>query len=177
MSRLAKSNRDDRLTFDVFETDLGWVALVGSNHGIVKASLSETSPETALDHVQPEVHEADHSPDEYIDYRILITAYCSGAPVDLAEIPIDTRQSTAFFRNAWDACRTIPAGETRSYGWLAEQAGNVRAARGAGQAMARNRLALLVPCHRVVSSTGALHGFDGSGVPLRSRLLAMEANR
>jgi methylated-DNA-[protein]-cysteine S-methyltransferase len=174
---LAKSGNSEQLTYDVFDTEMGWVAIVGGDHGIVRASLPESSPETALDYVQPEVATAIHAPDDYVDSRMLITAYCAGEPVDLAEIPIDTRDATPFFRDAWEACRTIPAGETRSYGWLAEQAGNVKAARGAGQAMARNKLALLVPCHRVVSSTGALHGFGGAGLPLKSQLLAMETNR
>ena len=47
----------------------------------------------------------------------------------------------------------------------------------AGQAMARNKLALLVPCHRVVASNGALHGFGGDGLPLKAQLLDMEATR
>jgi len=83
---------------------------------------------------------------------------------------------TTFFKKAWEVCRTIPFGETRSYRWLAEKAGNIRAARSAGQAMARNRLPLLVPCHRVVASDGSLHGFGGGGLPLKSRLLEMEAH-
>jgi len=174
---LAKIGKNQRLSYDVFETEMGWVAIVGSDHGIVRASLPEDTPESALDHVQPEINGAEHAPDEYVDARFLISAYCAGEPVDLADIPIDTRSATPFFRKAWDACRTIPAGETRSYGWLAEQAGNLKAARGAGQAMARNKLALLVPCHRVVSSTGALHGFGGAGLPLKSQLLAMETER
>lgn len=175
--RLAKNDKKQRLTYDVFETDMGWVAIVGSDHGIVRASLTEDAPETALDRVQPEIHSAEHAPDEYADAQDLISAYCAGEPIDLADIPIDTRSATPFFRKAWDACRTIPAGETRSYGWLAEQVGNLKAARGAGQAMARNKLALLVPCHRVVSSTGALHGFGGAGLPLKSQLLALETDR
>lgn len=175
--RLAKKKQEIPLTYDVFDTDMGWVALVGSDQGIVRASHPESTPETALDHAQPEVNRAVHSPEDYDDARRLVTAYCAGEPVDLSDIPIDTRTATPFFRSAWDACRTIPAGETRSYGWLAEQAGNVRAARGAGQAMARNRIALLVPCHRVVASNGALHGFGGAGLPLKFRLLAMESNR
>jgi methylated-DNA-[protein]-cysteine S-methyltransferase len=127
--------------------------------------------------VQPEIGTAVHAPEQHVDSRFLITAFCAGEPVDLADIPIDTRKVSPFFRKAWEACRSIPSGETRSYRWLAEQAGNARAARGAGQAMARNKLALLVPCHRVVSSSGDLHGFGGAGLPLKSRLLAMESGR
>ncbi|MCZ6538761.1 MAG: methylated-DNA--[protein]-cysteine S-methyltransferase [Chloroflexi bacterium] len=165
------------MTYDVFETDMGWVAIVGADHGIVRASLPESSPDSALDAVQPEVGTAMHAPEQHVDSRMLITAFCAGEPVDLADIPIDTREVSPFFKKAWEACRSIPAGETRSYRWLAEQAGNVRAARGAGQAMARNKLALLVPCHRVVGSSGDLHGFGGAGLALKSQLLAMESGR
>ena len=172
-------DRPDRgdTTYDVFETDMGWVAIVGGDHGVVRASLPEASPSSALDAVQPEIGVAVHAPEEHIDSRVLITAFCAGEPVDLTDIPIDTRDVSPFFKKAWEACRSIPSGQTRSYRWLAEQAGNARAARGAGQAMARNKLALLVPCHRVVSSSGELHGFGGAGLPLKSRLLAMESGR
>ncbi len=168
---------DEETTYDIFETEMGWVAIVGGDHGIVRASLPESSPSSALDAVQPEIETAVHAPDRHDDSRTLITAFCAGEPVNLADIPIDTRQVSPFFKKAWDACRSIPAGETRSYRWLAEQAGNVRAARGAGQAMARNKLALLVPCHRVIGSSGDLHGFGGAGLSLKSRLLAMESGR
>ena len=173
---MAKSRVVGQLTYDVFDTDMGWVALVGSEHGIVRASHPVSSPETAHDHVQPEVDTAIHAPEDYVDARKLIVAYCDGDHVDLSGIPIDTRDATPFVRKAWDACRLIPSGETRSYGWLAEQAGSMRAARGAGQAMARNKIALLVPCHRVVSASGALGGFGSAGLPLKSRLLEMESN-
>ncbi|NQW21232.1 MAG: MGMT family protein [Chloroflexi bacterium] len=173
---MVRSISIENLTYDVFDTAMGWVAIVGGDHGIVRASLPEYSPEAALDFVQPEINFAVHSPEDHVDARVLITAYCAGEHVDLADIQIDTRKTTPFFRKAWEACRSIPAGETRSYGWLAEQAGNLKAARGAGQAMARNKLALLVPCHRVVNSNGDLHGFGGAGLSLKARLLAMEAN-
>ena len=174
---MIKTEPIEQLTYDVFDTDMGWVAIVGSDHGIIRASLPESSPETALDLVQPEVSGAVHAPEDHVETRNLVIDYCAGEPVDLALVPIDTRKATPFFRDAWEACRSIPSGETRSYAWLAEQAGNVKAARGAGQAMARNKLALLVPCHRVVSSSGDLGGFGGAGLPLKSRLLMMESDR
>ena len=174
---MAKTDSNEQLTYDVFDTDMGWVAIVGSDHGIVRASLPESSPESALDFVQPEINKAVHAPENHVETRNLMIGYCAGEPVDLALVPIDTRKTTRFFKDAWEACRSIPAGETRSYAWLAEQAGNVKAARGAGQAMACNKLALLVPCHRVVSSSGDLGGFGGAGLPLKSRLLMMESTR
>ena len=174
---MAKTDSNEQLTYDVFDTDMGWVAIVGSDHGIVRASLPESSPESALNFVQPEINKAVYAPEDHVETRNLMIGYCAGEPVDLALVPIDTRKTTRFFKDAWEACRSIPAGETRSYAWLAEQAGNVKAARGAGQAMAHNKLALLVPCHRVVSSSGDLGGFGGAGLPLKSRLLMMESTR
>ena len=75
------------------------------------------------------------------------------------------------------ACRGIPPGETRSYQWLAEAAGNPRASRAAGQAMAKNPFPLIIPCHRVVGSNGGLHGYGAGGVGVKARLLEMERNR
>ena len=94
-----------------------------------------------------------------------------------ATCPIDVTDASPFHRAAWQACRTIPAGETRPYRWLASAAGRPNAPRAAGQAMARNRLPFLIPCHRVIASDGSLGGY-GSGrtrLELKKRLLEMEA--
>lgn len=74
---------------------------------------------------------------------------------------IATPKATPFFERCWRACRTIPAGETRTYRWLATAAGSPLAIRAAGQAMRRNPLPMIVPCHRVVAANG-LGGFSGS---------------
>ena len=80
---------------------------------------------------------------------------------------------TAFQRQVWNALLTIPFGETRSYGQIAEQIGKPRATRAVGAANGRNPLSIVVPCHRVVGSTGALTGFAG-GLDVKARLLALE---
>ena len=76
-------------------------------------------------------------------------------------VGIATPKATPFFERCWRACRTIPAGETRTYRWLATAAGSPLAIRAAGQAMRRNPLPMIVPCHRVVAANG-LGGFSGS---------------
>jgi O-6-methylguanine DNA methyltransferase len=70
----------------------------------------------------------------------------------------------------------IPPGEVRSYGWIAREIGHPHAARAVGQAMARNPLPLLFPCHRVVDAAGSLHDY-GYGVELKARILEMEGYR
>lgn len=166
------------IKYDVFETALGWVAVVMSRRGVRRTSLPEPSAEQAMMQagLKDSPENAVHDPAAAGSIRELITRYCAGEKVDLSQIPVDTEGWPEFFGKARAACRTIPSGETRTYRWLADRAGNPRAARGAGQAMARNPVPLIVPCHRVVGSDGGLHGFGGSaGLPLKRRLLEMEA--
>ena len=138
---------ESEMHYDIFETELGWVAVVMNNRGVLRMSLPEPVIERAYDHVRPEIEHAELDPDAATGVRERVQAYCSGADVDLSEVPVDMTLMSPFFRRAREACRSIPSGETRTYAWLAEQAGSPRAARGAGQAMAKNPVALLVPCH------------------------------
>ena len=105
----------------------------------------------------------------------------NGQAVDFFDVP--TPPGAPFQRRCWEACRTIPRGETRSYAELAILAGAAASsARPAGQAMRNNPLPIIVPCHRVIASSGRLHGFGGScdgnspELALKRRLLALEGS-
>jgi methylated-DNA-[protein]-cysteine S-methyltransferase len=92
---------------------------------------------------------------------------------------IPTGRGTDFERRVWEACRTIPRGETRSYGWIAATIGAHRAAaRAVGQALRRNPLPVVVPCHRVVAASG-LGGYAGDRTgalaEIKRRLLRIES--
>jgi methylated-DNA-[protein]-cysteine S-methyltransferase len=165
-----------RTRYDVFETEMGWVAVVAGDNGVIGMSLPERTFQQAYDQVRPEVEQAELDADAVSDVSDQVKAYCAGELDNLDGVIVDMSRMSPFFRRAREACRSIPAGETRTYAWLAEQAGNARAARGAGQAMAKNPVALVIPCHRVIGSDGALHGFGGGiGLPMKERLLRMEA--
>jgi len=86
---------------------------------------------------------------------------------------VDISALTEFEQAALKKAAEIPAGEVRSYGWIAKELGQPTAARAVGQVMARNPVPLLYPCHRVVDATGALHNY-AYGVELKARLLEME---
>lgn len=88
-------------------------------------------------------------------------------------VPVKTG-GTPFQEKVWKALKQIPFGETRSYGQIAEAVGSPRGARAVGMACNRNPILLLIPCHRVVGSTGKLVGFGG-GLPMKERLLALES--
>jgi methylated-DNA-[protein]-cysteine S-methyltransferase len=82
---------------------------------------------------------------------------------------------TVFQKKAWEVARTIPRGETRSYGWIARNMGNPGAARAVGQAMRSNPVPIIVPCHRVIGSDGSMCGYGGTdGVDMKRSLLDME---
>ena len=97
-------------------------------------------------------------------------AYFDGAPPPVPRIPA----GTPWQRAVWMALCRIPFGETRTYGELARALGRPTAARAVGHALARNPLAILVPCHRVVGADGSLTGF-AAGLTRKRWLLAHEA--
>jgi methylated-DNA-[protein]-cysteine S-methyltransferase len=82
-------------------------------------------------------------------------------------------QGTAFQRSVWAALASIPFGEVRSYRDIAHDIGNPAAVRAVGAANGRNPLPIVVPCHRVIGSNGALTGFAG-GLPAKTFLLRLE---
>lgn len=99
--------------------------------------------------------------------------YAAGKEVCF-RVPIALGTGTAFQRQVWSALRRIPSGETRSYTWLARQVKRPRAVRAAGAACGANPLLILIPCHRILCSDGALGGFS-AGLPWKRKLLALEA--
>lgn len=80
---------------------------------------------------------------------------------------------TAFQHAIWEALLDIPYGETRSYGQIAAAIGRPKAVRAAGQAIGRNPISIIVPCHRVIGQNGTLTGFGG-GLPIKEKLLKGE---
>jgi methylated-DNA-[protein]-cysteine S-methyltransferase len=100
-------------------------------------------------------------------------AYFRGARDDFADIELDLEWCTPFQRALLDTLRAVPYGELVTYGELAALAGRPGAARAAGTFCARNRFALVVPCHRVVAADG-LGGYGSSGVGTKLRLLRLE---
>lgn len=86
---------------------------------------------------------------------------------------IDPADGTEFEKKVWFALQKIPFGETRTYKWLAERVGSPNAARAVGQALSKNPLPVILPCHRIIESDGSLGGYSG-GIDIKRRLLEME---
>lgn len=102
-----------------------------------------------------------------------LTRYFAGEPIEF-ETPF-LAPGTPFQESVWDALRTIPRGETWSYDQLARTLGRPGSARAVGRANGMNRLAIIIPCHRVVRADGTLCGYGG-GLWRKKRLLELEQN-
>ena len=140
-------------------------------------SLRVIAAEDALEEVHLNPHESAACPcDE--DHPVVraaldqLEAYFAGR---LREFDLPLRlNGTEFQRRVWRALLEIPYGETRSYGEQARAIGRPAAVRAVGTANGRNPIAIVVPCHRVIGSSGKLVGYGG-GLPLKQMLLALEA--
>ena len=86
---------------------------------------------------------------------------------------LDLSKGTPFQQQVWQALRRIPYGSVRSYAWVARAIGRPKAARAVGQAVGRNPLGVLIPCHRVIRGDGSMGGF-GAGPQIKRFLLRLE---
>ena len=120
---------------------------------------------------------ADHPPEAEIPepYRGVLQRYFAGEPVEPTSLPVDLH-GTPFQLRVWQALRTIPRGQVRSYASIARDVGSARAMRAVGGANGKNPVAVVVPCHRVVEADMSLGGYSG-GVEYKRYLLALEGSQ
>ena len=97
------------------------------------------------------------------DFDQVLESYFHDGVESFLDVPVDSTGWTAFHHRVYEQCRKIEAGTTRTYKELAAMAGSDKASRAVGAAMARNRIPLVIPCHRVVSAGGNLRGFSAPG--------------
>jgi methylated-DNA-[protein]-cysteine S-methyltransferase len=164
-------------SFAVFETPLGCAGIAWSERGVAGVQLPEPDAAAARAQLRGRFPRAvESSPPAHIEEVIdAITALLHGQPSDLSGVELDMERVSAFERRVYDITRTIPVGETVSYGQIARRLGDPRYARLAGQALARNPFALVVPCHRVIAAGGRLGGFSArGGLATKQRLLSIE---
>jgi methylated-DNA-[protein]-cysteine S-methyltransferase len=102
-----------------------------------------------------------------------LAAYFAGDRREF-DLPLDMSQGTVFQQSVWRALRTLAFGSTASYLSIAQSIGNPGAVRAVGAANGRNPISIVVPCHRVIASSGALTGYAG-GLSNKTALLALEA--
>ncbi len=167
-SAWANGGRGATIRWAVVPTSLGRMLVAATDKGVCRLSFDE-GPET-LARRFPHATLAQGGGDFE---RLLAQVVASvETPGDFAHIPLDVK-GTAFQEACWKALREIPAGETRTYAEIAAAAGNPKAVRAAGSANARNNVAVLIPCHRVIRTGGDLGGY-AYGLDIKRELLKRE---
>jgi AraC family transcriptional regulator of adaptative response/methylated-DNA-[protein]-cysteine methyltransferase len=161
--------------YTVVRTSLGLLLVAVTERGICSVSLGDD--EEALvgalhaEYPAAELARATDADDRLVD---AVVAHVEGA-ARADELPLDLR-ATAFQWQVWRALQRIPEGATRSYQEIARELGQPSAARAVARACASNRVAVLIPCHRVVRGDGGLGGYRW-GVARKAALLARERTR
>ncbi len=146
---------------------VGTLTLVATDEGLAGILWENDWP----NRVQLRVETRDDSHPVLIETERQLNEYFSGRRTEFVlKLDVD---GTPFQRRVWNALRTIPFGETRSYGDIAKQIGNPGAMRAVGAANGRNPVSIVVPCHRVIGSNGKLTGFGG-GLDAKGFLLTLE---
>lgn len=162
------------LKYITFNTDMGWIGILGSAKGLLGTTLPQRSTQEVRQLLGDRVNYAIWSPRLFEDLMERFRIYFGGHKATFPD-ELDLSRATAFQREVWGITGLIPYGETRSYTWVAEQIKKPGAVRAVGQALGRNPLPIIVPCHRVVNSDGKLGGYNG-GVEMKRYLLFLEAS-
>lgn len=157
--------------YTIIDTALGYVGLVRSGAGLCRIVI-RLSRKGVVEIVTRDYLSAVESADAFGDLPRRVVRYLGGERVTFND-KLDWSGASSFRRAVWEATRAIPYGETRSYGWVAEEVGRSKAARAVGQALAANPMPVVVPCHRVIGSDGRLTGFTG-GLEMKKQLLKIE---
>ena len=165
--------------FSLFPTPLGDCGIAWCNDTVVATHLPEESSADTGRRLAARAGGTRGEPPTAIRRAIAsMTALLEGEGTDLTSIVCDFGGIDPFAAQVYAATRAIPAGETSTYGAIASQLGDKRLARDVGQALGRNPLPIIVPCHRVIGAGGRLIGFSASGgVRTKLRMLAIEGAR
>lgn len=150
-----------------YNSPVGWIDIIAEENRILRVSFSEVVPssEPTFPPTLPALTRAIK----------LLDLYFAGGPIDFAEMPVQLAYATDFQQQVWNAIRQIPYGEVRTYQWIADRIGSPKSARAVGNATGANPVSILIPCHRVVRSNGALGGYGG-GLERKRQLLALEGH-
>lgn len=162
------------VAYATVDSPFGSLLIASTPRGLVKVSFptvydTEETLEELSTRISPRVLEA---PAQLDDVRRQLDLYFEGQLHEF-DLPLDWQLTDGFRKRAQQAIARIPYGKTRNYTQIARSAGNERAVRAAGTACGANPIPIVVPCHRVLRSGGALGGYGG-GLPMKEALLRLE---
>ena len=166
--------------FTLFDTAIGRCGIAWGERGIVGVHLPGSSDRQTRERIRRRAPDRPRRRPPADVQRAIdgIVALIAGQPRDLSSVALDLDGVPEFHRRVYEVARTIPPGETLTYGEIARRLGDPLQARAVGQALARNPFAIVVPCHRVLAAGGRTGGFSApGGTGTKLRLLEIEGAR
>ena len=162
--------------YAILKTSLGWCGIIYGRHGLIKIYL----PGMKKEKLKKNIHSYNKSIVEHTGkIKILarnICSYFKGKNVRL-NLPVDMKTMTEFEKKVYKQAMKISFGKVKSYKWLAEKAGIPNGARAVGNALSKNPVPLIIPCHRVIKSDGRLGGFSApGGILIKRKMLSIEGH-
>ncbi|MGV7092535.1 bifunctional DNA-binding transcriptional regulator/O6-methylguanine-DNA methyltransferase Ada [Siccibacter turicensis] len=168
-----RGGREMAVCYSVAPCELGRCLVARSERGICAILLGDDDDAVVAELARLFPHAQRLTDDKTFDEQVARVVACIHTPHAACDLPLDIR-GTAFQQRVWQALRAVPAGNTLSYRELAQRIGQPDAVRAVANACAANRLAVIVPCHRVVRSSGVLAGYRW-GSDRKASLLARES--
>jgi O-6-methylguanine DNA methyltransferase len=157
-------------------TPFGPLIVVSSDKGVVRVALPDESGRDRMDEIKREFPGSEFREDAQKNREAVhqLEEYFSGTRTSF-DLPLDL-QGTDFQKKVWKAMLKVPYGRTRSYGEIARDIGSPKASRAVGGSCGKNNIAIVIPCHRIIGSSGSMTGFGG-GIPLKEKLLNLEKKK
>lgn len=149
----------------IFEDNLLIQVVWGDDSKNLKAVMHNYSLKSDMDSINPDK--------DFLSLSNELQLYFGGLLKQFSQ-PIKFINGTPFEQDIWLALKEIPYGETRTYKWLAQKVGHSKAFRAVGNALRKNPIPIILPCHRVIASDGSLCGFS-AGIELKRWLLTHES--
>lgn len=166
-----------------FQSAIGWISVLARRQKVVHLTFRNSNESASKSALASRIKELDAdcamgAPSRWLErLATRIINYTEGEPDPLQDIEVDLSGLADFQSKVVRQCRKIPYGSTVSYAELASRAGSPSAARAVGNVMAQNKVPLIIPCHRVICSTGKLGGFSApGGIKIKSQLLDLESS-
>ncbi len=163
----------DIIHYSSFDSPFGPVFVAKTINGICYINLSKISEAGFQSLLRKEFRKKPIRDDKELKSAINeLLDYFNGNQVNFKSI-LDLSIGTIFQRKVWNQVSKIPCGELRTYKWVAREIGNINAVRAVGNAVGKNPVPPIIPCHRVIRTDGKLGGFS-SGISLKKWLLKLE---
>jgi methylated-DNA-[protein]-cysteine S-methyltransferase len=170
-----RQQRSKMFTYTVFKTPFGFMGAAKTLLGMHTVVLPRKSAKDVVKVIKGSIgQECFEDGSGFSSFQKRISAFFSGKPVCFHDA-VDLDGASDFEKRVWSAAAEVPWGQFRSYGWIARSIGRPGAGRAVGKALSRNRLPILIPCHRVIRKDGGLGGF-ADGLQMKRALLRIEGS-